>query len=412
MKIKRKENETKEQFLWRIATQKYLGKVDLSWDEIAEIINSEYEDDENYKGDSYRKLYQNACRMFEGKVFEKENIEKYSTALNQAKRDLEVTRKKLQTEKIEYNRWLREVSRKEMILEEIRKSIDNLTPLSTPFPIGVSPNKNNLEFLFAFGDCHYGIEFEIPSLDGRIINRYDEKIFEDRMNLMLSNLIDLVKRNEIKKLHIFELGDGIQGILRLNSQLMKLKYGVIDSAIRYGDYLAQWLNELSKYVCIEFQMVIDSNHNQLRICGAPKNAFVDENMSKVILAIIKLRLKDNPNIKITENPTGMNYAKIAGYSVLGIHGEVKNLESELSQLSNLYKTPIDYIVAAHCHHSSRKEIGKNKEVFTIRSMIGIDPYSVSIGKSSECGATVFVFQEGKGKIGELEYKAGGEYEKK
>ena len=64
---------------------------------------------------------------------------------------------------------------------------------------------------------------------------------------------------------------------------MKLRYGIIDSSIMYANYLANWLNDLTQYVHVNFQMVIDSNHNQLRICGAPKNAFVEENMSKVML---------------------------------------------------------------------------------------------------------------------------------
>jgi hypothetical protein len=318
------------------------------------------------------------------------------------KTEVQKERIKLQTEKLEMNKWLRELSRDELIAEHIKDAVLQLEPLKIPQRI--SPVHLNTSYLVAFGDCHYGIEYEIKGLYGDIINKYSPEIFEKRMWNLADQIIEKIIKEDIHELNIFELGDGLHGILKANSQLMKLRYGVIDSSIRYANFLSEWLNELSNYTRIKFQMVTDSNHNQLRLLGQPKNAFPDENMSKVILTIIKLRVKNNPNIVIIENPTGLNYALLSTYTVLGFHGETKNLKQTMNNFSNIYEVPVHYLVGAHSHHLSVQETGIDREVLSVRSIIGVDPYSMSIQKASNAGASMYVFELGKGKTCEYNFK--------
>lgn len=312
------------------------------------------------------------------------------TVLQQLKKE----RYKIQTEKLELNRWLRENARDELIVEHICQAIERITPLSIPEPI--IAYHGDREYLCCFGDCHYGVEFELRDLFGDIINSYSPEIFKSRMINMLEQIIEIVRERGITELNLWDLGDSIQGILRLDSQLMKLRYGIVDSSIQYADFISQWINTLSQYVRIKFQMVIDSNHNQLRICNAPKNAFKEENMSKVILSFVKERLKYNQNVEVIENPTGMNYGELAGFRILGIHGEVKNLSESLNKFSMTYKHPLDYIIGAHCHHFINTETGRRSESIQIRSVIGVDPYGLSLNKTSDAGASLLVFENGKG----------------
>ena len=316
--------------------------------------------------------------------------------------ELRKERNKIQTEKLELNKSLREAARDELIFEHIENAIAALPPIDIPKKIETV--QGDREYLLCFADAHYGIDFVIKDLAGRVINSYSPEIFQRRMEDLLGELVCTIKANKIQKLSVWELGDGIQGILRLNSQLMQLRYGVIESSILYAEFMANWLSALSRYVVVDFQMVVDSNHNQLRLCGAPKNAFPDENMSKVINAFLKERLKDNPNITITENPTGMNYNVFAGSSVLGIHGEVKDLTLAVNDLSRVYNTHIDYVIAGHKHHADVTEIGMNAEAIHIRSIIGVDPYGLSLNKVSNAGASLFVFETDKGKVCEYTYK--------
>jgi UDP-2,3-diacylglucosamine pyrophosphatase LpxH len=157
-------------------------------------------------------------------------------------------------------------------------------------------------------------------------------------------------------------------------------------------------------VNVEFQMVIDANHSQLRMLGQPKNTFKDDNMSKFIAFTIKSKLEKNPNFKFIENPTGFVFDNIEGYNLLGIHGEVKSMERALRDFSAMYKVDVNYLVAGHLHHNKREEIGFDTEVINIGSVVGIDDYSVSLGKTSNASATLIGFEKDKGKFVEYTIK--------
>lgn len=325
------------------------------------------------------------------------NPEEAEITTNDSKlRELKKERFKIQSEKLELNKWLREAARDELITEKICQAIENLPPIYCPDKIEKKPAHR--EYLCCFGDCHYGIEFDLKDLTGNTINKYSPEIFEQRMWELYYEIVSTVSKEEINEINIWDLGDDLQGILRLNSQLLKLRWGIIDSGIYYANFLAHWLNEISKHVRIKFQMVIDSNHNQLRICNAPKNAFPEENMSKVILQIIKIRLADNSNIEIVENPTGMNYANLCGFNILGIHGEEKDLGDSIFKFSKNYGQMIDYIIGAHKHHLIQSEVGKHSEALHIRGIVGGDPHGLSLNKVSDAGASLFVFEKNKGLV--------------
>ena len=65
---------------------------------------------------------------------------------------------------------------------------------------------------------------------------------------------------------------------------------------------------------------------------------------------------------------------------------------------------MDYVIGAHCHHSNSKEVGINAEVLTIRSIVGVDPYGMSLNKTSNPGASLFVFEQCEGLICEHKIK--------
>ena len=309
---------------------------------------------------------------------------------------------KLQTEKLEFNKWLREYSRDELITEKIIDAVKALPPLKIPERKILSPTTKS--HLLIISDAHYGVQFKIQDLHGYTINEYSPEIFENRMWELYYKVVDQINKDNIDILNIWDLGDALEGILRANSQLMQLKYGIIDSSILYANFIAEWLNELSKHVFIRFQMVKKSNHNQLRLVGQPKNAFENEDMSKSMLNLIKARLKDNPNIKIVENPTGLAYSQICIYTCLGGHFETKDLGKTMKDLMKVHETPIDYLFTGHWHSSFSEEIARNSEVISVRSIIGVNPYSMTIGKTANAGASMFEFDQLDGITNEHKYK--------
>lgn len=401
MDFHRLDGESEDELLCRIVNQK--DELGLTWDHIAGILNEILGKDIGESG--YRKKWARKYRDSQNdnqidNLYDE--ISNHNDNFETEAMRLQKERIKLQSEKIEYNKYLREQARDELLIEKVVDAITTLPSLDIPEYI--KPERDNRSYLLTLADAHFAIEFQIKDFFGNIINEYSPEIFKRRMNQLLSEVFDTIKKEDINELNVWELGDSLNGLIRLNSQLMQMRYGVIESAILYAEYMATWLNELSKYVRVKYQMVKDSNHNQLRICGAPKNAFPDENMSIVISSFLKERLKDNSNIVIIDNPTGMNYTQLSTYQVVGIHGEVKNLTQSLNDFSRAYQIPLDYIIMGHKHHSKSEEVGIDAEAIMVKSLIGVDNYGMSLQKTSNAGANLFVFEQGKGKVLEYTYK--------
>lgn len=375
--------------IWEVCSKK---EQYGDWEAVAEVLNTRLH--KEYTSSAYRKAYQYWSLMNDAIKNCVGNDDNVAKELTIQKRELEKERKKLQTEKLEYNRWLRENAREEMIEEGIYDAISNLKPLDIPNS-RTTPNSNRGAVL-CLADAHFNTEFEIKGLFGEVLNSYSPEIFYQRMWYLRDKVKEIVERESLTKLHIFGLGDDNNGLLRLTDNLFKLRWGVLDSTLIYADFMANWLNEVSKFVDVELHMVEDSNHNQLRLCGAPKNAFKGENLSKVILHTIKARLGNNPCVTIRENPTGYIYANIVGYNIMGIHGEVKSLKTAIDNLSRLYGLRLDYLVGGHMHHS--EEYGFDCEGVSVGSIIGIDDYSTSLMRSSNASATMLIFEEGNGLV--------------
>ena len=392
---RRFENETPDELIYRICSDK--EKIG-NWNDVAKIINKLL--DYDYGESTYRKKFQSFQKMFSANQSKFANDKAILDDISEQCRELAKERVKLQTEKLEYNRWLREEARDELITEKICDAVNSLTPLNIPEYI--TPVHNTRAYALVYGDEHFGVEYELKGLFGDIINAYSPEIFEERMWDLFHQTVEIIQKENIDTLNVFNMGDFNDGILRV-SQLMKLRYGVVDGTIKYADFIANWLNELTKFVRVKYQST-NGNHSELRMIGQPKGTFTEDNMGKVVVEFIKTRLKDNPNFTYIENPTGFIYAQLACNTVLGIHGEVKNMKTAIDEFSRIYNVPIQYLLAGHLHHNKTEEVGINSEVINVGSIIGVDSYSLSLHKTANASAKLLVFEQTRGKVCEYTLK--------
>ena len=116
------------------------------------------------------------------------------------------------------------------------------------------------------------------------------------------------------------------------------------------------------------------------------------------------RLENNPNFEFVQNPTGYVFDNVLGYNILGIHGEVSSMEKAIKDFSKTYGIDINFLIGAHKHHQNSSNIGIESDIISVPSVIGVDDYSLSLHKTSDPGATLFVIEQGKGKIMEYNIK--------
>ena len=387
-------NETEDETLMRIGSAKRDGLLDATWVEIADWFNANFRQDETeYRSESaYRKKFKNFIDAKDMLVKQNAIESGTSDELSVKLRELEKAKIKIQTEKLEYNKWLREEARDELICEKICSTIRECNSLISPDTITV--DKSSRSAILCFGDEHYGTEFTIYGLHGEIINAYSPEIFEQRMWTLFHKVLEIIDKEDLNTLYVFALGDFTDGILRCG-QLMKLRYGVIEGTVRYANFIANWLNELSKHVKIKYQMVY-GNHSELRMLGQPKGTFKEENTGLFVREMINARLENNPNFKMIINPTGLIFDTIEGLNTLAIHGEVRNMENAIKDFSNTYNTDIKILIGGHMHHYKAETVGVNREVINVPSIIGIDDFSMSLNKTSNPGATLLVVEGNTG----------------
>ena len=129
-------------------------------------------------------------------------------------------------------------------------------------------------------DAHYGKEVCLKGLFGEVVNEYSPDIYRARMWKLLSDLENDLYDMKIDKLLVFDTGDIIEGILRCNKTLRKLKTGIIDSSDDYANFMALWLCEAYNRLQIPIEYSLTGgNHDIIRLLSSKKD-FDDENMGK------------------------------------------------------------------------------------------------------------------------------------
>ncbi len=392
----RKENETYFEYITRATDALKDKKIDnIEW--CACLL-----EEEKYGGEVARKasyvvepMLEKLKKDFATGVDNEDMSISLVEQLETLKSEIIKERKKKEDATREHNRFLTSISRDEYISELISEAIQRIEKFETPNILTERYNdfEENVGIL-AFGDAHFGAEFEIKGLYGEILSKYNEEEFKRRMWKLLEETKEIINKENLHTIKVYSLGDTIDGLLRV-SQISKLKYGVVDQTIGYAQFIVSWLNELSKHCLVEYHSVF-GNHSELRMINQPKGTFIDDNMEKVITAFIEELSKQNSRIEVVKNPTGLIFDNVCGFNILAIHGEVKSLINAIKDFSITYNTSIDYIIGGHKHHKISEEVGYNKEVITIPSIVGVDKYSVSLNKTSRAGAKFMIFNQEDG----------------
>lgn len=313
-----------------------------------------------------------------------------------AKKELEKERKKIQTINLEYNQYVRDISRFELFNEKIKEAIDNMPALIFSNTIQDKFNSKQTAVL-CISDAHNGVEINMQTVFNEPINIYSPDILKKRLNKLADTVIKDYKNNfNYKKLIVFDLGDGIQNILRL-SDIAKLKTGVIDSVLQYAEMISQFLNKIQNELNIQIEFsCLGGNHSESRLISTGKN-WESENLGKVIREFIALRLKDNQNIKV-DPYSDFSFKQIEGINILAIHGDdsKKNI-NEISYWEQYHNITIDILLMGHFHHQEQISLGYSptgdKEIIIVPSLIGIDEFSRKNRKLARAGAKFILFED-------------------
>jgi len=391
--LNRKENETEFDFHKRVVFGKLVNKTlnDIDYSEL-----SSYAYGKEYSSDVARRMFygsRNTLELLDKNKIESVNDNELIKEIDDKRRELDITRKKLQTINNEYNRTNREKSRRELYYENIGVAIQQLP---VPKLETIQIQKRNEEYVMVFSDPHYNATFE------SISNSYSREICKDRFTLLLSELKVYIEENNISKLKIVNGGDSLQGMLRVGD--LKLNdLSVIDSLVEFQKLLASFLNELSVYCNVEYYHVNSANHTELRLLGTKAKEMSVEDMEKIIVNYLHDVLSNNPRIFInTEFKQDTLQFKVLDYNIIAVHGhQLKNIKTAIRDYSDKYDIPFDFCILGHYHSGMEMCVGERKgyakEVLVCPSFVGTCPYADRLMVGGKSGVKIHKFISDKGR---------------
>ena len=254
--------------------------------------------------------------------------------------------------------------------------------------------------VLCIADCHFGAEWIVRGLRGEILNRYNPEVFAERMDDLLLQVRDIIDHESISDVQLLLCGDSLDGMLR-PSQLMKLRWGVIESCMRFSEHMAQWIAALSQYATVSV-CGVDGNHTETRSLNSKRGDFPGENLEKVIFWFLAERLKDVPGVLVDSVTEQQKHLTVQGFSILLTHGtDIKSLENAAKQTMLLYGESIDYLICGHKHREQEYVSGYtdqgNSVVIRVPSLCGMDEYAQRLGYGGRPGALAMVLEAGYGR---------------
>ena len=388
-----------------------LSKAQIATQELEDRVISYQDWAEKVLGSDYRDVFSDEYIRRSAKVFSifLKHLEDMGDVETEGEmqdmlEQLKAERIKIQTANLEYNAIQRAEARNDLFNEQIIKAIERLEPIKGTRPkLDVEPCDRHRTALLAISDLHAGSTFTVKGIYNEIVNEYSYDI----MCARLWSIIDKIEADDIvfDDLTVAICGDLVEGILR-ESSLTKLREPVTDTVIRLAEFLSEWIYQLSIRLEKKVNVVIiGGNHDTVRSLTS-RPMFEGENLTKIVVEFIKLRLQDLDWITV-DDYQDVAIKNIQGVNVMFQHGEDKDLKTTMDYFSNLYNIDVDEIVAGHLHRGESKTVGitelGDRQLTRVGSIVGIDSYAKQIRASARPSCYIALYEEDNGKTWSRNY---------
>lgn len=390
--LNKREDENEEQYIWRICQYKDNGIIDIGWDELGYVFNTELREDDNEQTSSaWRKPYQNAKKFYE-KVFLDMIEGTKDTAVQEQLEEIYRAKRQLSDQRREYNKILIPEARGQNLTEHLIRCAENLNkerPLSF--------RKNNFSFtkrdaVLVLSDWHYGMTTD------NIWNKYNIEICKSRVERLVEKTLEYIDLHKPERLHILILGDMANGAIH-NSSRVASEEDTSEQLMHVTELIAQLIDTLSPEVGETF--VYSTYGNHMRTVQNVKDSIHSDNMEKIIPWWLKQRLSDKDDVTIVDSDF-KEFIKlnVCNHNIIACHGDLDRIKS-FGQMANtiftkLYHETIDYAILGDKHHLEEFE-SFGIETMISRGLCGSDNYANGKRLFSSAGQTLMFFTEEEGK---------------
>lgn len=347
-----------------ILVDKVEGTSDKDWVEMVEELGLDVHPDslrKSFTGGRYCG-YQ-VYKYFQEKL-ESGYTEEESKRLTTLRQELYKEKCRVQDQKREYNKLLRESARYEHLVDRMEKAIEGIEPLR----LGgcYEPNPTDIEAVLILSDFHYGLEVD------NVLNEYNTDIAKERLKILLNKTIYYCNIHRVQKLHVGLAGDLICGAIHLQSRVAA-EEDLISQVINVSELLANFINSLRARIPEVKVWGVIGNHS--RVNADKKSNMPAENFERLIFKYIEMRL---PGVVVGTN--GLEdwiTFKVRDQLVFMTHGDKDSLGNiKLHAVNLLGKVP-DMIYFGHIHHLNVKD-DNGTEIVVNGSIVSTDEYAMGL----------------------------------
>ena len=365
VKYKRLSDENYDDYWWRICSNKDLGIYDLTWGEVAEILNQELCED--FSSSKWRKNYQMMRKGFDKARKESIETDEILDEIELKKIEFEKEKQRFFDQRVAYRKLIRENARYDELKNIIGNTIKNIKPYelindNIENCINISDN----DLLVGLNDVHYGVEID------NYWNKYNPEIAKERLEKYILEIISIKELHQSENCYICANGDLISGNIHYKIALAN-RENVVKQVMGVSELIAWFISELSPHFKKVHFSVVAGNHSRL---STKRDSPKDERLDDLIPFYIKARLQNLSNVIIKDNniDNTMDLVNIRGLNYAMVHGDMDSVNGVL-KLIEMLPEKVYAVVMGHIHHNSLTSL-QGYKIISSGSLMGVDDYCI------------------------------------
>lgn len=381
MNYSRKENESDEELIYRICSEK---EVIGSWQDVADILNKLLNTE--YTESKFRKQYQAFNKMLsanEHKILDDDN---YLNELRVQKQELQKEKQKLSDERVELNRQIREQARRESYEDMIKRIVcKNVEPIK--FNIELNKNKDydsEQDLLIHLTDIHAGIEID------NFKNVFNQDILKQRIEYYTNKIIAIKKKHDAQNCYIV-ISEILSGLIHNNLRLQN-NMDLMEQFKYVSELIGEMLCELAEWFDNIYVYTVEGNHS--RIVAKKEDSLQGENMDILLPFYLRARLQNYSNINIIDNKVCTDIAmfNIRGNNIFASHGDKDSPSSVVQNWTMMFGIKPNIVLLGHRHLNGLTTVYDTK-VIESGCISGTDEYAMSIRKCNKPEQTISIIDK-------------------
>lgn len=384
MDLNKQKDETTLQYIWRIGDAKDSGSLDMTWEDLTDILNENLGQD--YNSSTYRKSYRLAKSYYD-EVFSKMKSEDYNHELMMQRRKLEKLKVQFRDERNAWNKQNYVEARIEHKLDYLEEKLQEIGQIDFPdHEIFLTPTNNDL--IVFLTDLHIGETFESK------FGAYNSDIAKARLDKYITEVVNIGSLHKAENIFVVLGGDQISGNIHKSIQVSN-RENVIDQVKLASEYIANFVYKLSEYFSHIYIASVAGNHS--RLIANKELDIREERLDDLISWIVKQMTLNVSNIDFIEDNYDNGIAKISvrDLDYIIVHGDFDAPNANaINKLCTMIGEFPYAVLAGHRHSPMSAEFNGIKYIQSGSLAEAGDSYTISKRLKGKACQTVLVCNSG------------------